>query len=70
MKVLALIGTNIYVKGIQKNYTDEWVENVILTKNIFNAIDIDTLSDKDKDEIASYIHNIKNTVLEIKEILS
>jgi len=69
MKILALIGTNIYVKGIQRNYTGEWVENVILTKNIFKAMDADNLSDKDKEEMASYIKNIEKTVLEIKEIL-
>ena len=69
MKILALIGMSLYVKGIQKNYTGEWIENVILTKNVFNAMDIDNLSDKDKNEIASYIKNIEKTVLEIKEIL-
>ena len=69
MKILALIGMSLYVKGIQKNYTGEWIENVILTKNVFNAMDIDNLSDKDKTEIASYIKNIEKTVLEIKEIL-
>ena len=48
MKILALIGMSLYVKGIQKSYTGEWIENVILTKNVFNAMDIDNLSDKDK----------------------
>ena len=39
MKVLSLIDQDVFIEGVTMNYTNEWIEEIVVTHNIFKARD-------------------------------
>jgi len=72
MKILSLIDHDVFIEGITMNYTNEWVEEVVVTHNAFKAEDFtneyETKSPILK-EISLWVYNTYNTLVEVKEIL-
>ena len=72
MKILSLIGQDIFIEGITMNYTNEWIEEIVLTHNIFKARDFtNEYGNRDSilEEISLWVNNHNNTLIEVKEIL-
>ena len=72
MKVLSLIDKDVFIEGITMNYTNECIEEVVVTHNIFKARDFtDEYENRDSilKEIRLWINNHHNTLVEVKEIL-
>lgn len=69
MKILSLIDHDTYVEGVTMNYTNEWIEEVVTTHNAFKAKDVSDLLKSELKEIAIWIREHQNTLLEIKEIV-
>ena len=74
MKILRLIDRDTYVEGIRMNYTEEWVEEVVTTHNAFKAKDFTHRLDPGAnylymEEIATWIREHEETLLEVVEIL-
>ena len=69
MKILRLVDRDTYVEGVTMNYTEEWVEEVVITHNAFKAKDITELLGTHLAEIAEWVRKHEGTLLEIVEIL-
>ena len=72
MKVLSLIDQDVFIEGITMNYTNEWIEEVVVTHNIFKARDFtDEYENRDSilKEISLWANSHHNTLVEVKEIL-
>ena len=72
MKVLSLIDQDVFIEGITMNYTNEWIEEVILTHNGFKAMDFTNECENKSPllkEISLWVYNHYNTLVEVKEIL-
>ena len=72
MKILSLIDQNVFVEGITMNYTNEWIEEVVVTHNIFKARDFtDEYENRDSilEEISLWVYNRHHTLVEVKEVL-
>ena len=72
MKILSLIGQDIFIECITMNYTNEWIEEIVLTHNIFKARNFtNEYGNRDSilEEISLWINNHNNTLIEVKEIL-
>ena len=66
-KILRLINNNTYVKEVVINYTDEWIEKIITTSEVSEAIDINCI--RRRGELAEAVKTKHNTLLEVVEIL-
>lgn len=69
MKILRLIDRDTFVEGVTMNYTNEWVEEVVITHNAFKAKDVSELQYYDLTEIAAWIREHEGTLLEIVEVI-
>ena len=72
MKILALLDQDTFVEGIKMNYTNEWIDEVVITYNAFKAKDFtDILENNDPmlHDIDSWVRKHNNTLVEIKEVL-
>ena len=74
MKILRLVDRDTFIEGVSMNYTNEWVEEVVQTHNVFKAKDFTLYLDSDFEysymaEIASLIKEHEGTLLEVVEIL-
>lgn len=58
-----------YVDAISRNYTGEWVEEVVTTHNTFKAKEYTEFTlDRDFDDIQSWIREHRDTLVEIVRI--
>ena len=72
MKILSLLGQDTFVENIVMDYTNEWVDEVIITHNVFKAKDFSNeYENKDSilDEIVIWVFNNNNALVEVKELL-
>jgi len=72
MKILSLIDQDVFIEDITMNYTNEWIEEVVVTHNAFKAEDFtDEYENKSPllKEISLWVYNTYNTLVEVKEIL-
>lgn len=70
MKILRLLGKGTYVEGISTDYNGNW-EEIVTTHNAFKAKDFTNYSNENEDitNIASWIREKENTLLEIVEVV-
>jgi len=69
MQIMSLIGKDTFIEAVVYNCTDEWIEEIVFTHNVFKARDIHGLTPVELTEIADYIREHENTLIEIKEVL-
>jgi len=55
MKIMSLIDKDIFIEAIVYNYTNERVDEIVFTHNVFKAKNIKRLNNETLIEIANYV---------------